>query len=193
MSKGIWTKCISSVDPMKSYYYNASLDRSVWNPPKDGIIHEAVHLEVNTSSVTDAQPSSEPGEISNNQSTSDQEQLDQMADDILSSAGITTSQLSIESNSTTAIAAPQIPIDNSRPIPPIIVPPVIVTTSEVQERIQQALNNKKAATLAQASTSNKRFRTEKDNSDLTEYEKQKLHFENSSGVNPDAPVKWLAR
>ena len=41
MSKGIWTKHFS-VDG-KVYFYNAAQNRSLWVPPTDSIIHEAVN------------------------------------------------------------------------------------------------------------------------------------------------------
>lgn len=47
MSKGIWTKhLVSPAIPGSPayYFYNASSNRSVWTPPKDGIIHEASNL-----------------------------------------------------------------------------------------------------------------------------------------------------
>lgn len=43
MSKGIWTKHFS-VDG-KIYFYNAAQNRSVWVPPADSIIHEAINAK----------------------------------------------------------------------------------------------------------------------------------------------------
>jgi hypothetical protein len=42
MTKGMWTKCISNDG--KVFYFNASQNRSAWNPPPDSIIHEAPNL-----------------------------------------------------------------------------------------------------------------------------------------------------
>lgn len=43
MSKGIWTKHFS-VDG-KIYFYNAAQNRSLWVPPADSIIHEAINAK----------------------------------------------------------------------------------------------------------------------------------------------------
>jgi hypothetical protein len=42
MTKGMWTKCISNDG--KVFYFNASQNRSAWNPPPDSIIYEAPNL-----------------------------------------------------------------------------------------------------------------------------------------------------
>ena len=42
MSKGIWTKHFS-VDG-KTYYYNAAQNRSLWTPPPDSVVHEAINI-----------------------------------------------------------------------------------------------------------------------------------------------------
>lgn len=44
MSRGMWTKCWTP-DGSQSFYYNASKNQSVWQPPPDAIIHEAIHLK----------------------------------------------------------------------------------------------------------------------------------------------------
>ena len=42
MSRGIWTKHLS-VDG-KAYFYNSAQNRSVWIPPPESIIHEAINM-----------------------------------------------------------------------------------------------------------------------------------------------------
>jgi hypothetical protein len=42
MSKGIWTKHLS-IDG-KAYFYNAGQNRSLWMPPPDSIVHEAINM-----------------------------------------------------------------------------------------------------------------------------------------------------
>lgn len=42
MSKGIWTKHLS-IDG-KAYFYNAGQNRSLWMPPPDSIVHEAINI-----------------------------------------------------------------------------------------------------------------------------------------------------
>jgi len=44
MSRGIWTKCWTT-DGSQTFYYNAAKNQSVWQPPLDAIIHEAIHLK----------------------------------------------------------------------------------------------------------------------------------------------------
>ena len=43
MSRGMWTKCIALCDgEEKVFYYNSTKNISVWHPPSNDIIHEAV-------------------------------------------------------------------------------------------------------------------------------------------------------
>lgn len=44
MSRGMWTKHFTS-DGKKCFYYNASKNMSVWNPPPDSIVHNAVNAK----------------------------------------------------------------------------------------------------------------------------------------------------
>lgn len=54
MSRGMWTKCWT-LDGSQSFYYNAAKNQSVWQPPPDAIIHEAIHLKQYDNS-TDSTP-----------------------------------------------------------------------------------------------------------------------------------------
>lgn len=42
MAKGMWTKHFTPSG--KAYYFNASQNMSLWEPPRDSIIHEAPNL-----------------------------------------------------------------------------------------------------------------------------------------------------
>lgn len=43
MSKGIWTRHFS--EEGKTFYYNASKNMSLWQPPPDSIVHEAANWQ----------------------------------------------------------------------------------------------------------------------------------------------------
>jgi hypothetical protein len=43
MSRGIWTKHLSVNG--KAYFYNSAQNRSVWIPPPESIIHEAINMK----------------------------------------------------------------------------------------------------------------------------------------------------
>jgi hypothetical protein len=43
MSKGMWTKQYTKEG--KTFYYNASQNKSVWTPPMDSVVHEAPRLK----------------------------------------------------------------------------------------------------------------------------------------------------
>lgn len=40
--KGMWTKHVTSEG--KVFYFNAYLEKSVWNPPSDCLVHEAANI-----------------------------------------------------------------------------------------------------------------------------------------------------
>lgn len=42
--KGMWTKHFST-DGLKTYYYNSARNLSVWTPPADAVIHEAINAK----------------------------------------------------------------------------------------------------------------------------------------------------
>jgi hypothetical protein len=63
MSRGMWTKQYTSNGT--PFYYNATLGRSVWKPPPDGIVHEAECLKKpgetpQTESDITPQPTAQP-------------------------------------------------------------------------------------------------------------------------------------
>ena len=46
MSRGMWTKCIALCDgEEKLFYYNSTKNISVWNPPPNDIVHDAVNFK----------------------------------------------------------------------------------------------------------------------------------------------------
>ena len=74
MSKGMWTKHYTPEG--KIFYFNAALNKSLWNPPLDAIIHEAPNLYkpepqiVSEISVTQQKGEEEPGLVEESQSQS---------------------------------------------------------------------------------------------------------------------------
>ena len=53
MSRGLWTKCYS-LDGSQTYFFNAAKNVSLWTPPPDSIIHEAINLKPQDSIVVES-------------------------------------------------------------------------------------------------------------------------------------------
>lgn len=215
MSKGIWTKCYitdQETNNIKSFYYNAAKNISVWIAPKDSIIHEThqnanntiessnttdsidkvneeiKHIESNITVTSENVLSTEIEPNVESISNSTKTTSNKYADEFLSSL---TSNILNNNSSTKRDKTSTSSIDTNNAVTGSV-------NVIINDRIQQAVNNNQKQSLSTSSTGHsKRFKTSNNTTSNTEgksaYEKQKYELEQRQGSKGEEGGKWLVR
>mmetsp|Transcript_6500 Transcript_6500/g.5829 ORF Transcript_6500/g.5829 Transcript_6500/m.5829 type:complete len:209 (+) Transcript_6500:54-680(+) len=208
MATGIWTKHLDING--RVYYYNAAQSRSVWFPPKDAAIHEALNISIPETINNIENSNNINNNINDNTDTSPADKIvddvdiyiNQISNSILgnesepndnntNSNTITYDEVNftaIDVNTINNNATSYQPIPIVNPLANINVP----SSSAIEDRIQQALTNTKQQ--FKQTQANKRFKSNETNdSVISNYERQRNELEAMMGSKRDEGGKWLVR